>query len=277
MIPIHDLIDKVQEIRVVKLEERTHYDTTEPHRHNYFEFFIFEKGGGAHDIDFQTFPINSNCVHIVAPGQVHQVKRELDTNGYVILFDTSVIQPNKIVSELLFDHMSYDVNELNPVYEFKNEVAERIMDAAHTIWKDFNSDNELKNEFILNHLSLICISCLRTLENKSAPQTKTSSLYSSFRRLLRSNYKEIKKVKEYAAALNVTEKKLNEIVNAKTGLSCSALIYKQLIMEAKRLLNSDISAKEVAYELNFDDPAHFSKFFKTQTGMSPTQFQNIQA
>ena len=278
MIPIHDLIDAgVQPIRVVKLNALSSYDTTEPHRHNYFELFIFEKGEGVHDIDFQPFPINSHCIHIVAPGQVHQVRRELDTNGYVILFDMSIIQSNPTVSSFLFDHMSYDVNELSPIYKFKDEVAQRIMEAANTIWEDYISDNELKDEFLKNHLNLICISCLRTLEDKKPVPTGSNETYREFRRLLRSNFKEIKRVKDYAAALNVSEKKLNEIVNSKTGMSCSALIYKQLILEAKRLLNTDISSKEVAYELNFDDPAHFSKFFKNQTGISPSQYQNVQA
>ena len=45
-------------------------------------------------------------------------------------------------------------------------------------------------------------------------------------------------------------------------------------MEAKRLLNTGISIKETAYALNFDDPGHFSKFFKTKTNISPSEFQN---
>lgn len=275
MIPIHDLIDKgIQPIRVVKLNSLTSYDTTEPHRHNYFEFFIFEKGKGVHDIDFQEFPIHSNSIHIVAPGQVHQVKRELDTNGYVILFDVSVIESNPTVSEFLFDHMSYDVNELSPVYIFRNDVAKSIMQTANTIYNDYNSENELKAEFLKNHLNLICISCLRSLDGKPNV-TNSKSVYRDFRRLLRSNFKEIKKVKDYASALNISEKKLNEIVNSKTGMSASSLIYKQLILEAKRLLNTELSSKEVAFQLNFEDPAHFSKFFKNQTGVSPSKFQNV--
>ena len=278
MIPIHELIDAgKQPIKVVKLGALTHYDTTEPHRHHYFELFVFEKGKGTHDIDFQPFTIHSSCVHIVAPGQVHQVKRELDTNGYVILFDPSVVQSNSVVSEFLFDHMSYDVQELSPVYTFEQAIANRIITAVETMWADYNSDNYMRDEFLVNHLNLICISCLRTLEQNRPKISKGNETYQAFRRLLRSNFKEIKKVKDYAAELNVTEKKLNDIVSDKTGMSCSALIYKQLILEAKRLLNTQQTAKEVAYELNFEDPAHFSKFFKNQTGYSPTEFQKVQA
>jgi AraC-like DNA-binding protein len=45
-------------------------------------------------------------------------------------------------------------------------------------------------------------------------------------------------------------------------------------MEAKRLLRTGMSVKESAYALNFDDPGHFSKFFKNKTGESPSDFQN---
>ncbi|MDC1385752.1 helix-turn-helix domain-containing protein [Crocinitomicaceae bacterium] len=49
------------------------------------------------------------------------------------------------------------------------------------------------------------------------------------------------------------------------------------MLEAKRLLQTGMSAKEVAYDLNFDDPGHFSKFFKSKTGCSPSEFRNVHA
>lgn len=276
MIPIHDFVDKhIQAIRVVKLNALTEYDTTQPHRHNYFELFIFDKGEGIHDIDFTTFEIVPKSIHIVAPGQVHQVRRELDTNGYVILFDMAQIQSDSAAAEFLFDHMSYSVNEFNPTYIFSGKIAEQVMYTAETIWSDYNSDNNLKNEFLKNHLNLLCITCLRSVSENSFDKSPNDDTYRKFRQLLRSNFKTIKKVKEYASTLGVSDKKLNEIVQRKTGLTCSALIYNQVILEAKRLLNTNLSAKEVAYELAFEDPAHFSKFFKSQTGISPSQFQNV--
>lgn len=279
MIPIHDFVSKdVQSFRVVKLDALTEYDTTQPHRHNYFEFFIFDQGDGTHDIDFKTFPIRSKSIHIVAPGQVHQVKRALNTNGFVILFDFSAITNQPKVTDFLYDHMCYDISEISPVYEFSGKDAEQMIQTVEMIWRDYNSENDLKSEFLKNHLNLICISCIRTLQQNNDDLSMSSNdPYIAFRRLLRSNFKTIKKVKDYASALHITEKKLNDIVRKKTGNPCSKLIYDQIILEAKRLLQGNISSKEVAYTLNFDDPAHFSKFFKSQTGISPSEFLKVQA
>ena len=150
------------------------------------------------------------------------------------------------------------------------------MTTMHSLWQDFESDNQLKNDFILSNLNLLCIHCMRMVENPGKDDGANPGLYNAFRRMMRNHFKEMKKVKDYAEKLNVTEKQLNEIVSKKTGLSVSTLIYQQVILEAKRLLNTNMASKEVAYELNFDDPGHFSKFFKNQTGISPSEFQKVQ-
>ena len=123
-----------------------------------------------------------------------------------------------------------------------------------------------------NEMQSLCIECMKTL-SVSKPDLNSSE-YLQFRKLLHANFRQMKKVKEYAEALHLTEKSLNEIVKKQTGESTSNVIYKQIIMEAKRLLNTRMSIKETAYDLEFDDPAHFSKFFKSKTGLSPSDFQN---
>ena len=278
MIPIHDFVsaDSIG-IKVNKLGALNHYDASEHHRHNYFELFIFEKGAGYHEIDFTDFEIDSNSVQIVAPGQVHKMKRDLDTNGFVILFETSVFETNSLITDFLFDHICYSIDEMKPTYSFSDEVGKQIVSMAKTIWEDYSSDNAMKHDFVLANLNLICIQCMRSIEKGKAEPTKNQLIYQEFRRMLKSNFKTIKKVKEYAAALAISDKQLNEIVSAKTGVSASVIIYNQIILESKRLLNTGLSAKEVGYELNFDDPSHFSKFFKNQTGHSPSEFHKIHA
>lgn len=277
MIPIHDIsISDKKVIRMNELVSLTHYDSSEAHRHNYFEFFVFLKGNGTHLIDFIAFPIQSFSVHIVAPGQVHQLKRELDTNGFVFLFELNFFHESKLIENFLFDHMCLDVNENSPSYHFDPSFNKELTYLVSKAWEEYNSQNEFKNLIVQNQLNQLLLYCMR---NKTGSLKETdgsnNALYVGFRRLLHAEFKTKKKVKEYADQLNVSEKFLNDVVFQRSGETVSSLIQKQLILEAKRLLNTGISAKEVSYELNFVDPGHFSKFFKNQIGLSPSEFKNV--
>jgi AraC family transcriptional regulator, transcriptional activator of pobA len=210
----------------------------------------------------------------VTPGRVHHVRRELDSHGFVILFEPETMLNNPLITDFLFDHSCYNVLEYSPSYVFGADQQVQIMDVVNRIWEDYSSEHPLKQEFILHNLALLFINCLRAQPAFVPVQSSANGkIYQEFRRMLQRRFRELKKVKEYAAELNVSEKQLNEIVKAQTGTSASSIIYKQIIMEARRLLNTGLSAKEAAFDLQFDDPAHFSKFFKNQTGLSPSEFQ----
>ena len=273
MIPIHDS-DRTNrsEIIVNHLQKLNDYDFGEPHRHNYFEFFYFIKGGGYHKVDFIKFPIESNSAHIVSPGQVHQMKRNLDSEGYVILFELNALKAPKEIENFLFEHICLDASEQGPCYIFDNIKKEVLFKKIKLISKYHTENLALSKLSLRNEIQSLCIECMK-LSSESKSRVNQSE-YLQFRKLLHSNFRHMKKVKEYAEALHLTEKSLNEIVKKHTGISTSNVIYKQIIMEAKRLLNTRMTIKETAYDLQFEDPAHFSKFFKTKTGRSPSEFQN---
>lgn len=277
MIPTHGFSEKVQKTIVVnELAGLINYDFSEPHRHHYVELFVFIRGGGTHKIDFEEFAIHDNSIHIVAPGRVHEVRRALDSYGFVFLFETDALLSNHTIADFLLDHTCYTIQERSPVYLFPGTVS--VGAIAELMWNDSRSDRILKNEFLLQNLSLLCIHCIRhQSETAGVPPAQHNHLYFEFRRLLAARFRELKKVKEYAALLAVSEKQLNEAVKTHAGDPASAVIYRQLILEAKRLLNLGMNTKEVAYDLAFDDPAHFSKFFKNQSGLSPSEFRKIHA
>ncbi len=276
LIPTHQL-DKVnqQDLIVIHLDmPGNNYDHGKPHRHNYFEFFYFENGGGIHMVDFIEFPIHSNSIHIIGPGQIHQVKRASDCHGFVILFELNAVKAPLIIENFLFEHACLNAEELDPTYKLNDQDAGRNTERIHSIWKYFQTSNPLDALSLLNEFYALNIDCMKKRQEKL---TMADSDYMRFRKFLNLKYKELKKVKDYADLMNMSDKSLNNLVKKYSGKNVSQLIFDQLIMEAKRLLLSGISIKESAFDLNFDDPAHFSKFFRTQTGVSPSTFQNLHA
>src|SRR4051812_28037486 len=66
------------------------YNSSVPHRHNFFELLFFIKGKGTHEIDFNNYRIESDSVHFVSPGQIH-VLRSQNTKGFVLCFNDDFI------------------------------------------------------------------------------------------------------------------------------------------------------------------------------------------
>lgn len=272
MIPTHGS-DKIHKkgIIVHHLEQLNEYDFTTPHRHDYFEFFYFKKGGGLHTVDFKEFEIHDNSVHIVAPGQVHQMQRALYSEGYVVLFELTALNPPSAIESFLFEHICMSAEELNPTFRFEVNLKQPLNERIRHVFESYKRAKPLDQLRLMNEMQLFCISCMEHAGEGGKP---VESAYLSFRRLLRTHFKINKKVKDYAEKMNITERTLSDLVKQNSGKSVSEVIYTQIVMEAKRLLRTGITIKESAYALNFEDPGHFSKFFKNKTGMSPSDFQN---
>lgn len=102
-------------------------------------------------------------------------------------------------------------------------------------------------------------------------------LIRKFSLILEGNFKQEHEVKFYAAALNKSPKTLSNVFALLKQPAPSVLIRNRIILEAKRYLHyTDKSAKEIAYELGFESPAHFSRFFKQHTGGNASEFRTIE-
>ena len=81
-------------------------------------------------------------------------------------------------------------------------------------------------------------------------------------------------VQDLAAEMNLHPNYLNSVIKSKTGKTVNQWISRRSTAVAKSLLlNTTLSAKEIAYRMGYSEPTHFSRFFKKQTGMAPRTFR----
>lgn len=279
VIPIHNFArdDRTSiPFNFIPMEKKTDYDASVAHRHNYYEIFFFEEGGGTHQIDFQDIEIESNSIHFVSPGQVHHVKRAIGSSGYVMLFSREFYYLNLQNKKFLFELPFLNNNAANPILNLTVEEFSQVRTLVKALEAEFLSDNALKEEMVRSYLNLTLLNSKRLFFQYYPAESEISGsgLYQEFRIALENNFAEMHRVSEYASELSVTEKHLNETTKKAVGRTTSEVIYDRIILEAKRLIrHSDRSNKEIAYFLHFDDPSHFSKFFKKRVGCSPIEFK----
>jgi len=104
--------------------------------------------------------------------------------------------------------------------------------------------------------------------------TPQQILLLKFIQLVNSYYIEKRTIEDYAALLNVTPNHLSQSVKSASGKNALSYINERLLSEAKSLIQfTDFDIAEIAYQLNFSDPANFGKFFKKHTAHTPLEFR----
>ncbi|RBL89435.1 helix-turn-helix domain-containing protein [Chitinophaga flava] len=92
--------------------------------------------------------------------------------------------------------------------------------------------------------------------------------------LMDENYKTERKADFYSSKMGISEKRINQILKEKMNKTLTQLLHERVILEANRMLIAgEFTIKEIAFNLNFEDPAYFSRFYKKQTGQTPEDFK----
>lgn len=74
--------------------------------------------------------------------------------------------------------------------------------------------------------------------------------------------------------MNVSVSRLSAVIKEVTSMTPGQIVRNELINTAKRMLaNSDKNVSEICYELEFEDPSYFGRFFKRETGFTPSVFR----
>ncbi|MFT3738387.1 MAG: helix-turn-helix transcriptional regulator [Breznakibacter sp.] len=271
--PVPFVIKTMEEV-----DERLGGIADHPHRHNYYTVLWPFTATGVHVIDFKEYPILPHHVFFVSPDQVHQVITDPRPTGYVILFTSEFLGRSSIREDFISNLKLFRKSDETPPLRLSDGMVATLEVFAGQMMKAFHSGSDLRFETIGAYLKLFLIECNGSCS--LVPEGHTQSvevgkgIVRNFKSIAEKHYASWHQVQEYADALNVSPNYLNEVIKSAMGISAKDYIQNRLVLEAKRMVVfTDKSSKEIGFDLGFDDPSHFSKFFKANTGLSLTQFK----
>lgn len=243
------------------------------HRHDYFFVMFIKNGTGEHEIDFIKYEVDSYSVFFIRPGQVHQLKLEKGTTGFMLQFTSDFYTPRENSTTFVLRKVSNKSHCQLSIERFKN--IELIL---QIIFQEFIQKQARYKDVVKASLDILFIELMRQSNNPNKV-TNEAKLYSQDRLeelqdLLEKNIQTKKQVSDYAEMLNITSYQLNSITKTLLQKTGSELINDHIILEAKRILiGTSNQVNQVADMMGYDDPSYFIRFFKKQTGLTPEAFR----
>jgi AraC family transcriptional activator of pobA len=241
-----------------------------------FYFFALLHNSGKIQVTYGDQTVQDPDSYLVfhSPNLVYSFAHNNNLEGYVLYFKQecfSFFKPgfhqqfplfDPLQTNLFkFDHTTFD--QLAPSFEAVFTAYERSSKAQHI-------EARVKLLGLLYHLEDFAIEKRKDLP----PATAQQMLLRKFIQLIDNHYIDKRTVHEYAELLSVTANYLSQCVKQASGKNALAFIADRLAAESRSLIQySDFEITEIAYQLNFSDPANFGKFFKKQTGLSPSEFR----
>ena len=210
-----------------------------------------------------------------SPGLLYSFYRDHSANGYLIYFKKeclSFFKPD-LEKEFPFFNMLYtNFFKLNEAkfHEFAPHF-EEVFSAYENINDHQNRIAAIKFLALLYQLKAYTNAFRQWEEGFTTSQ---QILLQKFIQLVNNFYIEKRTIEDYAAMLHVTPNYLSQSVKSASGKNALSYINNRLLSEAKSLIQfTDFDIAEIAYQLNFSDPANFGKFYKKHTGQTPIEFR----
>ena len=260
----------------------------EPHISDFYTIYFVTKGSLAKINQLESLTLEPQEIFFSKPGEIKTWRKVEGLEGFLLSFTIDylmmLINDRAIINS--FDYLLPDFKRkftLNKTdYSYYKGVFEELL-------KEFSTPVEHTDELIRFWIFVLLIKTNRlNLDkdpfSKRKVQKKSSDIiYADFLKLVDRKYAELAKgnltkplmVREFAELLNINPTYLGECVRKASGKSAKSILNKRTLLLAKcQLVHTRNNISEIAYQLGFESPGYFIRFFKKFESKTPLEFRN---
>lgn len=231
-------------------------------------------------VDFDVYTTRQATLFFVAPNQVLHIEQAGAEPGYFIFYNRDFYCIQIHDQEVACDGILFNNINNMPMVTIPKKETGYFGEVFRQIEEEFRLDDVSLEEMIRTYLKQLLIRATRLwkkqhLEKKTTAQNSDVDFFRKFTLLVDTHYRKKHSVADYADLLAMAPKTVTHKFKRLKLPQPNEIIKNRIILEAKRLLvHTSMTAKEVAYNLGYEDPAYFSRQFLVKTGESPSGFRN---
>lgn len=235
----------------------------------------------------QYYDFDKGTMTFTAPKQVQSVEvgktnafNETIGTGYVLIFHSDFFKKNPLQSTIKnYGYFSYSINE---ALHLSEQEEKNVIEIFQKIEKEYQHIDKHTQDIILSQIDLLLNYCNRFYERQFITRKIVNNdLLSKMENLLNDYFNNAETLKsglptvEYLAnQLNFSANYLSDMLRLLTGQNAQQHIHEKLIEKAKeKLLTTNLSVSEIAYELGFKQSQSFNRLFKKKAEMSPLKYR----
>jgi AraC family transcriptional regulator, transcriptional activator of pobA len=252
-------------------------------RANYYSVVLMRAGRGAYHLDSVTYPTRPRTLYFTNPGHVKGFRIDRPATGWVITFSDAFLKTHARVD--LVDDFPFLIADTVPPRVLAAPDFAPFAHCATQLREAFVTATPSRPRLLA---SLLVVLLLRIKDafwsaydprHEPRPDTHLVAVFqrnleAHMRALAAGTVRERWGVQDFARAQHLHPSYLSTVIRQKTGRPVGEWIDAKLLAEARTLLvRTPMSLKEVAFRLGFREPGHFSRFFRAQTGQTPSAYR----
>lgn len=246
----------------IPARSRPHGYEIAPHRHEQlFQVLLLTRGRAIARLDGSERRLRPTAAVVVPALTVHGYSFSDDVDGFVL----TMMERDVAELGLAFPN-ALTVEESGSI---KREVAALIAEAERPA---VGHEQALRARMAL---LLVALHRAASASAADAPMNDPARRHAQlFRTLVDSRFRETRRIADYASAIGISATHLNRVCRQLMGASALDVIERRIALEARRQLSfSDLSVKQIAADLGYEDAAYFTRFATRLLGMSPSAYR----